>query len=340
MRFPYVAAMKPLINVFACYIRQCSLIEKGDRVLIAVSGGPDSVALLRLLFIVQKKLNLKLFVGHYNHGLRGKESDGDESFVRDLCRSCGVAFYSGKERNRRSAGGRKGFSPEERARIGRYRFLFALARRLGAVKLATAHTMDDQAETVMMRIIRGAGLRGLSSIPSKRREKGVWIVRPLLKISRSDILSFLERDGSRFRMDSSNRSCEPLRNRIRLELMPFICAHFNPKFQKNLVDLAQISEGMYDFVLAAACSDYQKLSRRISQGVRLSRRKLARIHPSIRMEIYFLAVQNILGSRNSFSRKHLQALDALLFSRGLLLEQLPCGIRVKKTKESLVIRRG
>lgn len=330
--------MKSLISAFNRFVRNNSLLKRRDHILVAVSGGPDSVALLRLLLIVRKNWSLKLSVAHLNHGLRGKESDADAIFVRKLAHSFQLPFYSKKVFLKKKIGRRKR-SLEEAARDVRYRFLFQTARKYGCHKIATAHTLDDQAETVMMRMIRGTGFKGLSSIPTFRQEKGITIVRPLLNIQKRDLLAFLENQGLTYRKDSTNETLVPLRNRVRLELMPFIERRYNPKFKLNLVNLAQLSEKLYDFIHKEARRVYRRISRKASKGVQLSLPKLRRIHPVLRTEIYFLAMQSVVGHRKSLDKIHIDTLDSLLALNQRKHQYLPKKFNVRQTKSSLILSR-
>lgn len=329
----------PLIDRFVSFARRHSLLVPCSRVLAAVSGGPDSMALLKLLLIVRRKLRLDVQVAHANHGLRAKASDADERFVRDFCRGEKIPFHNARLPVRRFAASR-GLSTEEAARLLRYRYLIRTARRIRASRLATAHTRDDQAETVLMRMIRGAGLKGLASIPESRAEGGVIIIRPLLGIAREDVIAFLRGQGVPHRVDATNRDPQFLRNRVRGELLPLIENAYNPQFGDNLVELSRVSAELYDYVHREAASAYPKLAHRTGRGLFLSGRKLRKLHPALRPEVYFLAFQDMAGSRRSFDKAHLEALEMLLDGPTGAMRQLPRRLIVKRTKDSLVLRRA
>ncbi|MBQ2158378.1 MAG: tRNA lysidine(34) synthetase TilS, partial [Oscillospiraceae bacterium] len=180
-------------------IREFDMIQPGDRVLVCLSGGADSVCLLSVLSELSDELDLELFAAHYNHRLRGDESDGDEEFCAALCRGLGVPLFVGSgdvrlEAERRSQG------IEECARDMRYEFFYETAASLGGAKIATAHNAEDNLETVLMRIARGTGLKGLCGIPPVRGE----IIRPLLYVKRAEIETYLRVNGIPHREDSSN----------------------------------------------------------------------------------------------------------------------------------------
>jgi tRNA(Ile)-lysidine synthase len=204
-------------------IERDALIPPGSRVVAAVSGGSDSVALLRLLHLVSGDCRFTLAcVAHLNHGLRGDESDADERFCRELASGLGIAFDVGHCDVARLARDEH-VSIEVAARRARYDFFADAARRLQVDRIATGHTRDDQAETFLLRVLRGAGATGLAGI---RPRRGL-VVRPLLDIRRNDLLAFLASLGQDFRTDSSNRDLRIPRNWVRHRLVPLLAAHLN-----------------------------------------------------------------------------------------------------------------
>lgn len=205
----------------------------GDRVIAAVSGGADSVCLLHILHGLQEELGIELIVAHYDHGFRPEEDESETRFVRGLAKGMGLGFHSEKgELSTRT----NGASLEEIARDARYAFLDDLSEKLKAHKIAVGHTLNDQAETVIMRLLRGSGPSGLAGIPPVRGRK---IIRPLIGIKRDEILSYLEQTGLSYKTDSSNLQTRFLRNKIRLDLMPHLLA-FQPRLIEHLGDLAHI----------------------------------------------------------------------------------------------------
>ncbi|MGQ0812031.1 MAG: tRNA lysidine(34) synthetase TilS [Nitrospiraceae bacterium] len=198
-------------------VRARNLFQAGDRLLVAVSGGPDSVALLSLLHELAPDWNLSLSTIHFNYGLRGAESEEDAQFVTQLCERLNVPLTIQRVRLGSCGSSRLGGSLQERAREVRYEKMRRLYSELGAHKVALGHTMDDQAETVLLRMLRGTGLSGLSGIPYVR--EGLF-VRPLLDVDRAGILSYLAARQLEFRLDSSNATPMYCRNRVRSELLP------------------------------------------------------------------------------------------------------------------------
>lgn len=225
----------PLHKQVAQVVRARGLLQPGQKVLVAVSGGPDSVALLSILHDLAPAWALSLTVVHCNYGLRGIESDGDASFVTALCRRLEIpCLVKRLTADRREAGASS--SLQARARESRYRLFRGLAGELGVERVALGHNADDQAETVLLRMLRGAGLRGLAGMPHIREH---LFVRPLLSIARQEILAYLEAVGLSYRTDSSNAKSIYLRNRIRHELLP-IMQSLAPAAVRMLVRQADI----------------------------------------------------------------------------------------------------
>jgi len=209
-------------------------------VLLAVSGGADSVALLRL-FEENRRFGESLAVAHVNHGLRGEESDQDARFVRELAVRFSLPYFEHKIALHDWTLDKTG-SRESAARNLRYGFLLDTAKCHGLRHIATAHTKNDQVETVLYRILRGTGIAGLSGIPSVRPiNEAVSLIRPLLHTSRQEILGYLDRLEQPYRVDSSNLSTEFTRNRLRLELLPLLREQYNPNVDDALLRLAALA---------------------------------------------------------------------------------------------------
>lgn len=208
------------------------MLKPGDRVVISVSGGPDSVCLLSILHALSAELKISLHIAHLDHMFRGKESSDEARFVDNLARKMGIhatiehidvpAFCSAH-----------GLSPQVGAREVRYSFLNRVAQATGAIRIATGHTATDQAETFLMRLLRGAGTAGLSAIPPVRGN----IIRPLIESTRDEILEYLRAASITFVTDPSNAKSLYMRNRIRLELMP-VLKQYNPRIEETLASEA------------------------------------------------------------------------------------------------------
>lgn len=206
-----------------------------ERVVVAVSGGPDSVALLRAMLALRGG-SAGLVVAHFNHQLRGAESDADEAFVRDLAERLGVECEVGRVSEFGAAPPRSAAD----ARRLRYPFLADRAARHAARSVAVAHTADDQAETILQRIVRGTGIEGLRGIPPRRRlNEAVMLVRPMLQVTRATVLGYLASLDQPFREDSSNRAQLSTRSRLRYGLLPLLEREYNPRVVEALLRLGE-----------------------------------------------------------------------------------------------------
>ena len=223
------------------YVRRHRLLNPADRVAAAVSGGADSVALLRWLLQARAELGIVLSVAHFNHRIRGEESEGDQQFVANLAHTYDLPLHCAGEDVPAFASQNK-LSLETAARRLRYAFLRRLIQTGLVDKVATAHTCDDQAESVLMRVIRGTGSRGLAGIHPRHEEGGGGaIIRPFLEIRRGQVESFLQDLGQPWRDDSSNLNFHHTRNRVRHELLPLMARHYNPAIVHTLAAQAEIA---------------------------------------------------------------------------------------------------
>jgi len=212
-----------MLNKLSAFIRKYDMLQPGDRLVCAVSGGADSMALLWAMYLLKDKLDIRLSAAHFNHGMRGAESDRDEAFVRDFCEGMGIPFYLGSAP---VTAGKKGL--EAAARDARYTFLRSLPG-----KIATAHTANDNAETVLLHLVRGTGLKGLGAIAPVSG----MLIRPMLSVTREEVLAFLEEYHISYVTDSSNETDVFLRNRLRRHVMPLL-EQENPRLAENLSAMA------------------------------------------------------------------------------------------------------
>ncbi len=249
--------MHKLAQTVLAYIQKNALLRPGDRVAVAVSGGADSVSLLRLFIELRSELGIVLSVVHLNHRLRGTESDQDEQFVRQLAAGRELEIVS-ESRDVKQLAAEKKMSLEAAAGEVRYEFFKQCLRDRPLDKIVTAHTVDDQAETVLLKLARGAGTRGLGGIypkvavshqpsaVSKTHPQGC-IVRPLLSTSRRDLEAYLAEIGQGWREDSSNRDLRHTRNRIRHGILPRFERHVNPSVRRALSEAADIARAEEDY---------------------------------------------------------------------------------------------
>ena len=310
------------------------LIPRDSTVLVAVSGGGDSVALLHLLAGIRAGYPMNLVVGHLDHGLR-RGSAADLRFVEQTASGLGLSVVS----DRRPVGSlrRKAESPEEAARRVRREFLLDAMDRSGALLIATGHTLDDQAETVLMRLLRGAGPTGLSGI----RESGPGpFVRPLLGLERSDLRTWLEMRSIRFRQDPSNRNLRYDRNRLRLKVLPFLEEHVNPASAAHLVQAAGLIREDAEHLDGIARKRYQSIrDRDTGATVRLAAGKLAALPAVVGRRVAVLALRDAGIPERRISGRLIQAV--LELDRGGAGRQLHLagGCQAVRSREALALSR-
>lgn len=224
-----------MLNQMTYIIKKNNLIEKGDKIVVAVSGGADSTALLHALYSIKDDYDLDLYVCHLNHQLRGEDADGDAEYVKCFSNQLGLKSYIFSKDIEALATDMK-MSFEEAAREVRYELFDYVLKETGANKIAVAQNMNDQAETILMRLFRGSGLEGLTATKYKRDH----IIRPLLGIHRRDIEKYCNVHELMYRTDHTNFETDYTRNKIRLELIPYIEKHFNEKVIEKLFDTTQL----------------------------------------------------------------------------------------------------
>jgi len=290
-------------------IREHRLATRGDRMVVAVSGGPDSMALLSVLVELREALGLWLCVAHANHGLRGASSDADAEFVTarsaalGLPSRVGVLDVAGERR-------RRGGSLEMAARSARYAFLGQVAEEVDATRVAVGHTADDQVETILQQLLRGGGLRALRGMPVMRPlspASGRQLVRPLLAATRADVLSYLEGRGVGFRVDETNADLSFGRNWVRHELLPLLEAHGQPGLRAVLLEAAgQARElgGVVEREAAALVAD--------DGGVACLDVARLRTRPRLVRRMAFRAAYDRVGGTGGLTRRAVDAVEGLV----------------------------
>ncbi|MCM8783548.1 MAG: tRNA lysidine(34) synthetase TilS [Candidatus Omnitrophica bacterium] len=317
-------------------ISKFRMLNKGDKVLVGVSGGPDSVCLLYLLYKLKESLNLGLHVCHLNHKLRGKDSDDDASFVKDFTERLGLPFYGGeidvKEEIRK-----RGWSEEEGARFLRYEFFFQNAENRGIRKIAVGHTRDDQVETVLMHLVKGAGILGLRGIPPVREEKSFLIIRPLFEIWREEIMNFLHQEKIGYRIDKTNFSSLYLRNRIRNKLIPYLINDYNPRIKEILANTAENLGLIYEYINKQGRRKFNSVAKVRHEEIMIILDKFRKLHPVLQREIFRLVIKELKGNLRRINYQHWKEFEELFQKRstGSMID-LPQGISVEKDKKSLI----
>jgi tRNA(Ile)-lysidine synthase len=317
---------------------------KDVTVLVAVSGGADSVALLRALIQSKATGEGRLVVAHFNHRLRGTESDADAAFVEGLAQRLGLEVIV-EEAKRDLTTERGGAGLEGAARDARYEFLKEAAEISGARYVATAHTADDQVETILFNILRGTGLAGVAGIPRARRlSNAATIVRPLLDVTRAEVLEYLQATGQSIRDDSTNQLQDYTRNRIRLSLLPLLEREFNARVREALLRLSRLAEEADEFITAFADDLVTRIVRPIHGGVELTTDPLSRQSDFVTRAALNSAWKSQGWPLQDMSFEKWEQLLALVRhadggDRSCLAEMFPGGVRVEMDKGVLRLTR-
>ncbi|MBN1406022.1 MAG: tRNA lysidine(34) synthetase TilS [Candidatus Omnitrophica bacterium] len=317
-------------------INKFHLLRKGDTVLIACSGGPDSICLLLALYYLKKEIGINLCAAHLNHCLRGAESDKDELYVKKITSGLSIPLFT-QSADANAFARKNKLSLEDAARRIRYGFLADIAGKIKANKIATAHTNEDQAETVLMRLLKGSGLRGLCGIPVKRQlDKNILVVRPMLETSKKEILSFLKIKRIKPRYDSSNLKDVFLRNKIRNKLIPYIEKNFSPQIKNILAKAADNVATDYEYLLGMQKNIFDKTAVKSPGKTGLSLEKIKFMHPSLKRGVVRLAIENVKGNLNKIDYRHWDEIEDLISKRKLNSQvHLPGGISVVKKSRTL-----
>ena len=329
-------------------ITEHRLLSPRTRVVVAVSGGPDSVALLHVLTSLQTEWKLALHVAHLDHGLRD-ESRQDAEFVRALGARWNLPTTL-ERRDVQAVCAREGWSLEDGGRRLRYQFFLEVARRQSADHVALAHTADDQAETVLMRLVRGTGLMGLGGMPIKRQldneppssagqEQGIaWLVRPLLETWRKDISRYLDAMRLGSREDATNADRRFTRNRIRHELLPLLERDYNPNIKIALTQLAEQSRWDYAYLQEAATRQWKRLAKveppsRVAIAIPAFRRQ----PNALQRQLLRSAIRRVRGDMKQFEFRHWLEAERLFSDRpvGTRLD-LPGGVQLRREKERVI----
>ena len=319
-------------------IQKFKMLQGGDTVLIGVSGGCDSMVLFHLLHELGKSLKLKFAIAHINHGLRGKNSDRDETFVRKLAQKFKVPIFVSKAAVKEKKK-EENISLEEAARFARYDFFEKVAEQYGAQKVALAHTLDDQAETVLMRIIQGTGLQGLQAIRPKRKLNGAYLIRPLIEVSRDEVRQFAKQKNICFREDESNQSLRFVRNRIRLKLIPFIQRMFNPQVKKALARLPYLLDVDLSYLEQTAEIFFDDLAEHKRKGeIFLPKKSFLELGPSIQYRLMNRALKSISGAELYFD--HWNNFLGLLLTEKRFRFQLPKNVIVYVDSKGILMKQN
>ncbi|MBU2700672.1 tRNA(Ile)-lysidine synthase [Sporomusaceae bacterium BoRhaA] len=319
-----------MLEKVKAFIEDCHLIDSGDYLIVACSGGSDSVALLHVLVKLAAAYPFTLAVAHVNHGLRGEDANHDEAYVKELSARLGVPCYC-HHCDVQAFAKEHGLATEEAGRIVRYRFFHQLAFGHSQTKIVTAHHQDDQAETVLMNLLRGSGSAGLKGI----RPKTGSVIRPLLAVTKQEIVDYLAEQNIVFCYDKTNSDIKILRNRIRLCLLPQLELEYNNRIKASLCRTAAILQDEQDFIEQSAQSLFEKVAKISGKGLFLSL-TVQKAHPALIRAVFRLAIEKKQGHLKGIRFYHVEELTKMLLDWPVSSQMpLPRGLMVYKNYDNM-----
>lgn len=322
-----------MLNKIKCFIDKNKLIESGDTILVACSGGPDSLALLHILLSLRSDYTVSLVVAHVDHMFRGSESALEAQFVRDFCREHDLICHS-KEIDVPRFIAETGLSAQTAARELRYSYLRQIAQEIGGAKIATGHHADDQGETVLLNLLRGAGSTGLRGMLPYHD----GIIRPLLGVNRPEIMNYCIKYRLSPQQDSSNLNIDYLRNSIRLELIPLLQERYNPAISAALCRTAELIGDEHEFIRSTAEQLWQVVVRQQSTGIIIDGASAKGVHIAVLREIFRMAIEKKHLNLTGISFCHVENMIDMLWNGrvGTTLD-LPGNMMARKGYEVLEI---
>ena len=328
---------------FKKYIREHELFSDGDRVILGVSGGADSIGLMTLMCSLAEEMPLSITVLHVNHMLRGEEADGDEEFVKKYCEDCGVKCV-GVHADVKTYAFRKNISIEEAGREARYQAFRQLAQKLikddestELIKVAVAHHSDDNAETILLNIIRGSDLKGLQGMQPVTERDGLTIVRPMLCLSREEIEEYLNEQKIGFRTDSTNMQDEFARNKIRLNVLPEL-KKINPKAAAHINETAKAIRKTKLFMDGETARAYALTVDESEDGLNIDLERFRIMDPVLKSAVIYECAAKLAGSVKDIGNKHVAAVLALADKQTGRRVQIPYNIIAIKSYSRIIMR--
>ncbi len=326
--------MDKLIFKVTKTIEKYQMLNPGDIIIVAVSGGPDSLCLLDIFNRIRQRLKLSLIVAHVNHGIRIKESEVEARFVRLKSFRMNLPFEQ-LSVSIPTIAQKKGLSVEQVGRSVRYSFFKNLLKKYQAHRIALGHHADDQVETILMRLIRGSGMHGLRGIPAKRAE----FIRPLIECNRQEIEAYCQRKKITYCIDSSNKEPMYLRNKIRHQLLPLLTEEYNPSIRNHLLQLQTIVQDELNYWEEKTEQYYLKATiKKHSSGIVLDIKHLIEWPVALQRRIIRKGLGHLKGYLADIQFNHVESIRELcMLNRGERYLDLPGNIRVRKSYQTLEI---
>ena len=312
------------------YNKKNGLIAMGDKIVIGVSGGKDSVCLLHVLNELREELNLELLVVHVNHLIRGEEAREDAEFTQNLAKELGLRCYV-EEIDVRALAKMKRISEEEAGRQVRYETMEMVRMENGFNKVAVVHHKEDVAETVLFNLVRGTGPRGLSGIPPRRDE----LIRPILCLDKAEINEYIEKNQLEYREDGTNMEPTYTRNKIRLEVFPYLEREINTKARAHVAEAARRIALQNEYIENVAKKEYVRVVRMDGAGYAFSVDEFSKIEPVIQVEVIRFILQNLIANAKDVDGVHYQIILELLDKEVGKRVNLPGKVVVERTYEDI-----
>jgi len=282
-------------------IKESNLIKNGDKIIVGVSGGPDSICLLNILNEIKEEFNIKLYVCHINHGLR-KNAILDEEYVEQFCKEKNIEFFA-KKADIKSLATENKIGTEEAGRNVRYEFFEETLKKVNANKIATAHTENDNAETIIMNFIRGSSLSGLKGIEKSRQNK---YIRPLINCNRKEIEEYCEKNNLKPRIDETNKENIYTRNKIRNICIPYIEKEFNENIVGTLNRLSEIIIDENNYMQVQTAEAYKNLViEENEKNIILDLKNFNKEHIVIKRRLILYTINKVLGTNNGIEKKNI-----------------------------------
>lgn len=325
--------MKNLIKQVKNFSFQHSLWNKGDQIIVGVSGGPDSVCLLNILVKIAPKYNLKLRIAHVNYGIRKKDADRDERIVKQLAEQYRLKIDILRFKTSHFSTTK---NLENKLRDIRYDFFEKLLKEHGFDSIAIAHNQDDQAETVLMRLIRGSGLQGLGAMRAKTNS----VIRPLLNTSKKNILNYLKSEKINFGIDITNKDTRFLRNKFRHRLLPYLEKNYNPKIKESLSKTSALIADDYDFILQSAKKSASKIIQENLQEnqITIDTQKFLKLHSAIQKHTLRILITDIKKDLKDIENSNIEEILKIIKStkkKSQILEFK--GLKINKKNDRVIM---